>query len=121
MVIDVDADPCSCLPWELWRRHGQTGSDHAGYYSALPILSAWETAGYYSVLPGAGDDGGYYVDNSNSYFSEGITSAWPPTSRARRRRRLSRSTSLATPASVLPSATCCSTTRCRVQRPARDA
>ncbi|KAG2560638.1 hypothetical protein PVAP13_8KG081000 [Panicum virgatum] len=25
----IDADPCSCPPWELMRRHGHAGSDHA--------------------------------------------------------------------------------------------
>ncbi|KAG2594611.1 NAC domain-containing protein 18-like [Panicum virgatum] len=28
----IDADPCSCPPWELMRRHGHAGSDHAFFF-----------------------------------------------------------------------------------------
>lgn len=28
----IDDDPCSCPPWELLRRHGHAGSDHAFFF-----------------------------------------------------------------------------------------
>ncbi|XP_002449098.1 NAC domain-containing protein 41 [Sorghum bicolor] len=35
----IDADPCSCPPWELLRRHGHAGSDQAFFFVPPRVMS----------------------------------------------------------------------------------
>ncbi|CAL4995078.1 unnamed protein product [Urochloa decumbens] len=61
----IDADPCSCPPWELLRRHGHGESDHA-FFFAPPRVPDPKKRAYRAVAPGEDDGVGGTWDGQRS-------------------------------------------------------
>ncbi|CAL4985551.1 unnamed protein product [Urochloa decumbens] len=61
----IDADPCSCPPWELLRRHGHGESDHA-FFFAPPRVPDPKKRAYRAVASGEDDGVGGTWDGQRS-------------------------------------------------------
>ncbi|CAL4920111.1 unnamed protein product [Urochloa decumbens] len=58
----IDADPCSCPPWELMRCHGHAGSDHAFFFG--PTTKREGQRGNRTVPAGEGGGGTWHGQTS---------------------------------------------------------